>query len=327
MRKVVYTCPYVPAEWIAAHGLKPCRIVPFSTGQGSEIIRTEGLCPYVRDFVNNLSKEKDCITVFTTVCDQMRRGFDIIAGSLKMPAFLMNVPSTWQTVTSQRLYIDELQRLGNFLVQMGGKTPSNNTLSEVMLEYDAASQSILAARDKLSAIQYAGMLEQFNRDGLNSKCRIGFSPLCKKSIPLAIIGGPLLKQDFEILEITEQFGGRIVLNATENGERGLCTPFNRRKLMKNPLMELADAYFNGIHDASRRPNSELYKWIKKMLTEREVRGIIFHRNIWCDIWHAELQRLKDWAGLPVLDIESTGDDGSSMQRNKNRIRAFLEILH
>ena len=92
-------------------------------------------------------------------------------------------------------------------------------------------------------------------------------------------------------------------------------------------MELANAYFNSIHDASRRPNSELYKWLKKMLADREVRGIIFHRNLWCDIWHAELKRLKDWVGLPFLDIESTCDGESNQPRNENRIRAFLEMLH
>ncbi len=331
MKKVIYTCPYVPAEWIAAHGLKPCRIVPYSNGRGTEIIRTEGLCPYVRDFINNLNEEKDCIAIFTTLCDQMRRGFDIVSSRLDIPAFLMNVPSTWQTVTSQKLYLDELKRFGKFLVQMGGNTPSDKTLSEVMLKYDKSRKSVLEMNDKLSVIQYAELIEQFSKNGPDEQCRMGFSPCCKKiikhnSIPLAIVGSPLLKQDFEILEITEQLGGRIVLNATENGERGLCSPFNQRKLNENPLMELADAYFNGITDASRRPNSELYKWLKKNLVERDVRGIIFHRNIWCDIWHAELQRLKDWSGLPILDIESTGDNKSANQNTINRIRAFLEML-
>jgi benzoyl-CoA reductase/2-hydroxyglutaryl-CoA dehydratase subunit BcrC/BadD/HgdB len=332
MRKVVYTCPYVPAEWIAAHGLKPCRLIPYSNGTNSGIIRTEGLCPYVRDFINNLSEEKDCVTVFTTLCDQMRRGFDIVSSKLKTPAFLMNVPSTWQTVSSQKLYLDELKRLGNFLVQMGGKTPSDETLAETMFEYDKARKTILEMNDKLSALQFAQLLEQLGEDGPNVQCRMGgpghpgdFSPCCN-SIPLAIVGSPLLKQDFEILEITELLGGRIILNATENGERGLCSPFNKRKLKENPLLELADTYFNTIQDASRRPNNELYKWLKKNLVERDIRGIIFHRNIWCDLWHAELQRLKDWSGLPVLDIESIGDNKSTNENTINRIRAFLEML-
>jgi benzoyl-CoA reductase/2-hydroxyglutaryl-CoA dehydratase subunit BcrC/BadD/HgdB len=91
-------------------------------------------------------------------------------------------------------------------------------------------------------------------------------------------------------------------------------------------MELASAYFGGIQDASRRPNSGLYKWLKRKLTDRGVRGIIFHRYVWCDMWHAELQRLKDWTGLPVLDIDTTGDNETRRHRTENRIHAFLETL-
>ncbi len=332
MKKVIYTCPYVPAEWIASHGLKPCRIIPFSKGQCPEIIRTEGLCPWVRDFINNLSEEENCAAIFTTVCDQMRRGFDIVTTRLKIPAFLMNVPSISQTVACQKLYLDELKRLGNFLIQMGCKAPPDKALSDIMLNYEKARKAILAMNDKLPAKQFAEMLEHFGKDGPDEQRRMGFSPCGKnsgqqKNVPLAIIGSPLLKQDIEILEITEQLGGRIILNATENGERGLCAVFKTKNLKENPLMELADAYFNGIHDASRRPNIEFYKWLINILAERKVRGIIFHRNIWCDIWHAELHRLKELVDLPVLDIESTGDDKTTNQSTLNRIRAFLEMLH
>jgi hypothetical protein len=44
------------------------------------------------------------------------------------------------------------------------------------------------------------------------------------------------------------------------------------------------------------------------------------------MWHAELQRLKDWTDLPVLDIDTTGDNETRLHRTANRIRAFLETL-
>ena len=328
MKKIIYTCPYVPAEWIVAHGLKPCRIIPATANSGSAVTRVEGLCPYVRAFINTLVTEKEtCGIVVTTVCDQMRRGFDLIVRQCDNPAFLMNVPSTWQTVAAQKLYIDEIERLGRFLIRLGGKTPADDTLAEMMLEYDIARETLLETREKLSARQFAETVARFNRDGLNRKIdSFTYPESLIQGIPLAIIGGPMMKQDFEILEIAEQSGGRIVLNATETGERGLCASFDRRNLRENPLIELAGAYFGGIQDASRRPNNELYKWLKRELATRQVRGIIFHRNIFCDLWHAELRRLKDWAGLPVLDIDSTGESDSYRQRNSNRIRAFLEML-
>jgi benzoyl-CoA reductase/2-hydroxyglutaryl-CoA dehydratase subunit BcrC/BadD/HgdB len=196
-----------------------------------------------------------------------------------------------------------------------------------MLKYDAARQSILKARPYLSARQFSKTIAALGHDGPD-----GNPQQCKTTtkltggIPMAVIGGPMTKRDFDLFDMIESFGGRIVLDATETGERGLCAPFDRRRLREEPFMELAGAYFNGIHDASRRPNNELYKWLKIELTDRAVRGIIFRRYVWCDMWHAELHRLKDWAGLPVLDIDTAGDNEMERQRTTNRIRAFLEML-
>jgi benzoyl-CoA reductase/2-hydroxyglutaryl-CoA dehydratase subunit BcrC/BadD/HgdB len=153
----------------------------------------------------------------------------------------------------------------------------------------------------------------------------GSEPLTD-GVPLAMVGGPLMKQDFELFDTIEQSGGRIVLNATETGERGMCAPFDRRKLCDEPLMELVDAYFGSIPDASRRPNSDLYLWLKRELSGRGVLGIIFRRYVWCDMWHVELRRLKDWTDLPVLDIDTAGDNETDRHRTANRIRAFLEML-
>jgi hypothetical protein len=267
----------------------------------------------------------------------MRRAFDILVRRCNVPVFLMNVPNTWQNVGVQKLYIDELKRLGRFLIGLGGKPPLDDTLTEIMLEYDTARTSILAARGYLSAGQYAEKIAAFGRDGPSETPNntTGLEPLIE-GVPLAIVGGPLMRRDLDIFDIAEQAGGRIVLDATETGERGMCIPFDRRRLpvaarprhdgRDEPLMELANAYFGGIQDASRRPNSELYKWLKCKFTDRGVRGIIFHRYVWCDMWHAELQRLKDWTDIPVLDIDTTGGNETRLHRTANRIRAFLETL-
>ncbi len=263
----------------------------------------------------------------TTVCDQMRRAFDILVRRCDVPVFLMNVPNTWQNLGVQKLYIDELKRLGRFLIGLGGKSPSTETLAKIMLKYDTARTSILAAGGYLPAGKYAETIAAFGKDGPGEEfSNITNRELRIKGVPLAIVGGPLMRRDFDIFDIAEQAGGRIVLNAAETGERGMCAPFDRRGLRDGPLMELANAYFGGIQDASRRPNSGLYKWLKSKLIDREVRGIIFHRYLWCDMWHAELQRLKDWTGLPVLDIDTTGDNETRRHRTANRIHAFLETL-
>ncbi|HUT45325.1 MAG TPA: 2-hydroxyacyl-CoA dehydratase family protein [Sedimentisphaerales bacterium] len=328
MKTIIYTCPYVPAEWIAAHGLRASRLLLDHVDSASMFIRTEGVCPFVRSFISEVMKNKGAGgVVATTVCDQMRRAFDVLVRKSNLPAFLMNVPNTWQSLAAQKLYIDELKRLSRFLSRLGGKSPSNNTLAKIMLEYDAARGSILTAREYLSARQYAEAIAAFGRNGPDQTInRITGTEPQTDGVRLAMIGGPLMKQDFDLFDLIEQSGGRIVLDATETGERGLCVPFDHRRLRDEPLMELADAYFGGIRDASRRPNSELYKWLQRELASRDVQGIIFRRYLWCDIWHAELRRLKDFSNLPVLDIDTAGDNDIEQQRTVNRIRAFLEML-
>jgi benzoyl-CoA reductase/2-hydroxyglutaryl-CoA dehydratase subunit BcrC/BadD/HgdB len=128
-KTIVYTCPYVPAEWIAAHGLQPRRLIPLPVEGTLTIPRLEGLCPYARAFVNDVAASKDVNGVIvTTMCDQMRRVFDLLARRVNVPAFLLNEPSTWQTVAAQRLYLDELKRLGRFLVRLGGHEPDKEEL-------------------------------------------------------------------------------------------------------------------------------------------------------------------------------------------------------
>jgi benzoyl-CoA reductase/2-hydroxyglutaryl-CoA dehydratase subunit BcrC/BadD/HgdB len=328
VKTIIYTCPYVPAEWIAAHGLRACRLLLDRAKPDSALARAEGVCPFVRSFVGEVMNSTQANgVVVTTVCDQMRRAFDIIVRNCQLPAFLMNVPSTWQSLESQKLYIGELKRLSRFLTRLGGEPPSKETLAKIMLQHDRARKSVLAAREYLSARRYAEAIAGIGLEGpAKALDSVSAAKPPTDGVRLAIIGGPMIKQDFDLFDMIERAGGRIVLDATETGERGLCAAFDRRRLRDEPLMELAGAYFGGINDASRRPSSELYKWLRQEIASRRVGGIIFRRYVWCDLWHAELQRLKDWSNLPVLDIDTDGENDNDRLRTANRIRAFLEML-
>ena len=293
-RIIAYTCPYVPAEWIAAHGLRPRRLIPVPLEGILAIPRIEGLCPYARAFVNDVAASRDIDgIVVTTMCDQMRRVFDLLVRRVDTPAFLLNVPSTWQTVAAQRLYLDELKRLGRFLVRLGGHEPDKEELIRAMLD-------------------------QAHGNGVHG------TPY-GHGVPLALVGGPLMQRDRVLFDVVEECGGRIVLDATETGQRGVCRPFDRRRLVEDPLMELAEAYFR-IPDASRRPNSELYRWLKDQLVRAGARGIMVHHYVWCDTWRAEFTRLKEWVGLPVLRLDSEGDGRMNMARLHSRVLAFMEML-
>ncbi len=141
-------------------------------------------------------------------------------------------------------------------------------------------------------------------------------------IPLAVLGGPLLDPDYELFDLVEQLGGRVVLDATEGGERTLPRRSIRKRVAADPMQELADAYFDTIPDAFRRPNNRLYEWLASELAARQVRGIIFRRYVWCDLWHAELHRLRQWSSLPVLEIDAVREDTGGRTACKAESRHF-----
>lgn len=326
MKKIIYTCPFVPAEWIAAHGLQPRRVLLDANASAGLIGQMQGLCPFVRLFISE-AVTSSCAAgiIITTLCDQMRRSFDYLTANCKLPVFLMNVPKTSQNPAAFKLYQNELERLGKFLVALGGKTPSNKKLIKVMLDYDDKRKSLLSAASFFSPLKFSDAIAEFSKNG-----KINFPGRSKKTAmpgkPLAIVGGPLLKGDFALFNCIEKAGGFVALDASQTGELGLPSSFDRRKIYDSPLLELSNAYLGHIPDASRRPNNQLYLWLGRKFSERKIRGIIFRRFVWCDTWHAELYQLKQKFNIPVLDIELGGEDRLLPAETVGRIVAFLEII-
>ncbi len=222
---------------------------------------------------------------------------------------------------------------------MGGTAPASGDLGRVMLTYDRARQAARAVRDRISARQFAeslaavrGPLEDIrvhpcvSAVSSDARCERDSKPDAPLTgIPLAVVGGPLLAPDDALWDSIERAGGRVVLDATEGGERTLPAPFDPGRIAADPLGELAAAYF-GIPDVFRRPNSGLYDWLGRELTARQVRGIILRRYLWCDLWHAELHRLSGWSPVPVLELDVTPGDLAASSRMQVRIEAMLEML-
>jgi benzoyl-CoA reductase/2-hydroxyglutaryl-CoA dehydratase subunit BcrC/BadD/HgdB len=322
---VAYSCPFVPAEWLAAHGLHPRRMVPHANGTATGMGERMGVCPYARAFAGAVLPEAGVqAVVMTTVCDQMRRMAETLARESNAPVFLMHVPKTWETPAVHRYFRDELGRLGRFLVRLGGTAPDRNALIDTMLRYDAARAALAGARGHLTSRQWAAALMAFFRDGPDAQIP-GKRDTPARGIPLALVGGPGLSDGAALLDAIEAGGGTVVLDASAQGERTFPAPFDRRRLHDDPLGELVDAYFGYIPDAFRRPNSALYAYLKREIGDRGVKGIIFRRCVWCDTWHAEMQRMKEWAEIPMLVLEAD-DSGESQPRALSRIQAFLENL-
>jgi benzoyl-CoA reductase/2-hydroxyglutaryl-CoA dehydratase subunit BcrC/BadD/HgdB len=332
---IAYSSPFIPVEWIAAHGLRPHWLRPRSASSRLVLAVTRGICPYSGALLDTLFSEADnsepgpfsaCSALaLTTICDQMRYAAALAESGGRCPVFLLNVPSTWQTVEVRELYLDELRRFGRFMQRIGGAPPTDDELARVMLAYERARQKLQSMRANLSARRFADALAEL-RGSLTALAEPPAGSPRTEGIPLAVIGGPLLEDDYTFYDVLENAGGRVVLDATEGGERTLPKKFDPEKTAADPLQELAESYFTTIPDVFRRPNTGLYEWLEGKLAERRVRGIVFRRYVWCDLWHGELQRLKQWSPVPVLEIDAGADDLSAANRIQSRIESFLEML-
>jgi hypothetical protein len=268
--------------------------------------------------------------VFSTHCDQLRRGFDVVAGGAPRRVFLFNLPATWQTGIADRIFFSELERLGRFLVALGGQPPAVKGLAEIMTRYRLARSQLLEAAAYLPARQYGEALARFHWDG-SVNLREGVHAPGSDAVPLALVGGPLPAWQGRVLDAIETVGGRVVLNATETGERSLGPAFTPEQApvaactLPDLLRLLTRSFVDNCVDVFQRPNTRLYGWLKQRLAARKVRGILLWHYVGCDLWRAEAQPLRETFGLPVLLLDANEAAGDA-SRQAGRIQAFLESL-
>ena len=124
---IAYSSPFIPVEWIAAHGLQPHWLRPRSENGPAMLAVTRGVCPYAGALLDSIiSSDDGSAIVMTTICDQMRYAAALAESGGRCPVFLMNVPSTWQTAEVRALYLDELRRFGRFMQELGSRRQATN---------------------------------------------------------------------------------------------------------------------------------------------------------------------------------------------------------
>ncbi len=337
---VFYTSPWVPPEWIAAHGFQPRGVWSSPALDLRAAPLAEGVCAFAAGVLRLVEARPAAGFVLTTHCDQLRRGFDALDDATGNSTFLFNLPATWQTPTARRLYQAELRRLGRFLVKLGGAAPDRSRLQPICQAYEQARCRLRAAAGTRSGRRLMELSAHYHWTG---EAKSGSEPEPETgAVPLALVGGPLPPSLWGLLELIEAAGGRLVLDGTEAGERSLLPqvrlhppggPENQPTSTGAPrppdtedgVEILANAYFDAITAVFQRPNTRLYQWLRARVAARQVRGIILWHYVGCDLWRAEAQSLREALGLPVLLLEADETDGHSL-RHAGRIAAFIECL-
>jgi benzoyl-CoA reductase/2-hydroxyglutaryl-CoA dehydratase subunit BcrC/BadD/HgdB len=254
----------------------------------------------------------------------MRRLSEAIELSESRPVFLLNVPHTWKTLNARKLYASEVQRLGRFLNELGGESPSDHKLASSMSDFDKMRSELRALRGRLKPRQFSEIIADFGID-----TRIDFQSqtgtYVPRGIPLGLIGGPLLREHFRIFDLLEDCGGYVALDGTETGERAFPAPFDRRRVCEDPFPTLIDSYFDSIPDPARTPNTRLYEWLRSAIDRRNLRGIILARHLGCDNWHAEVGRMRESLRIPFFDLDITGSFADTPGKH-TRLQAFMEMI-
>ena len=315
-RAIVFSSPFLPPEWIAAHGWTPSRRRP---GPAPE---SEGVCRFSAGFAAMAGPDIRAM-VFATTCDPMRRGVEIGADE-SIPRFLFHVPATWQTPEAHGLYQSELKRLGKFLERLGGRAPASAELLEQMERFEAGREILLGRRETRLSRAHAEEMDRFHATG-EVPSAAPASSRSPAAIPLMLLGSPLRADDLHLLDLLDRAGGWVAVDATESGEREWPRRFDRRRMKEDAFDELADAYFGHIPAVFRRPNSQFFEWLAAARNRTPVRGIVFVAHPWCDLWHAELPRIREACALPVLSISLAGERAAD-EAWTTRIQAFLEML-
>ncbi|MDR3377054.1 MAG: 2-hydroxyacyl-CoA dehydratase family protein, partial [Verrucomicrobiae bacterium] len=254
--QVILTSPWIPAEWVRAHGLPVAGVWSAEELPRIGPALAAGVCAFAERIVRLAESQPEEAVVFTSTCDQLRRGFDAAVFHGQPRSFLFNVPATLSPA-ARWMYRQELERLGRFLVAQGGVVPSGERLKLEMLEADAQRAARLAAAVAREAP--------------------------KGLVPLALVGGPLSPAQKTIPEEIQAAGGWVALDGTENGERAWNVRFDF-SAGGDPFEVLLAGYFENLVDVFQRPNTRLYDWLRPRLESRDVRGIVLWQFTGCDLW-------------------------------------------
>ena len=130
---VLCTSPWIPPEWIKAHGLEPREFWNLA-GAVTPKARGQGTCAYSEGCLECATRHPEHPVIFDTSCDQLRRAFDVLQMTGGPGSFLFNLPATWQAPPASRIFRSELDRLSRWLQTLGGAVPDKQRLLQIIDE-------------------------------------------------------------------------------------------------------------------------------------------------------------------------------------------------
>ena len=348
-KKVVgFMCTYVPEEILYAANILPVRLrAPNCVETTSADVYLSHLnCTFIRSCLQFTLEDKYKFLdglVFTNSCDHVRRMYDILREIRPTDFPLLYLISVPHKVDDDLIswFRDELDRFKESVEKTFGVEITdaslrnaidvyNETRSLLRQLYDlrkgknlpltgAETLSVIVAGFSLPKNRYNELLRQL-LDELGE--REGISDY-RARLMIAGSGGC---DNPSYLQVMEDLGGFIVTDSLCFGSRYFWEPV---EVGNDPLFNLAKSYLNRPSCPRMVDNAgERCDFIKQMVKDYNVDGVVFQRIRYCDLWGGQLlyleKEMKE-SSIPMLSIDREYSLGAVGQL-RTRVQAFLERI-
>lgn len=319
-------CSYVPRELIEAFGMKTVRVSAHgsvSSESEGEKITSPNVCSWCKSILG--IKQKGEI-IGCSSCDQMKRALEIDGRRNSRMPLIINMPAT-RSRSAREHYKNEIFWLVNKLEGLNRNKLDKGVLRSIISKRNLIRKKIRKIRSHLSAGELTSIIHLeylYNTDEMLTFLDNLKIEQKKEKNPLRILvaGSPMAFEERNILEFIETLNVNIAADATCTGDRYI--DFDVRE-EGDPLIQLANSYFEKAPCIWMRPNDEFYEYANKLIKERSIHGVIWHSVQFCDIWNLEFQRASEKLKLPILQLAMTYADITS-SRIQTRIESFVENL-
>lgn len=346
-KKVVgFTCTYVPEEILYAADILPVRLRAPNCAEttSADVYLSHLNCTFMRSCLEFTLQDRFKFLdglIFTNSCDHVRRVYDILREIRPADFRLLYLISVPHKVDEELIawFRDELARFKESIEETFGVEITETSLRNAIDTYNetryllrklydlrkektppltgAETLSVIVAGFSLPKVRYNDLLRQLlgqlaEREGISDY---------RARLMIAGSGGC---DNPAYLQVMEDLGGLIVTDSLCFGSRYFWEPV---EVGDDLLLSLAKAYLNRpscprmVDDVGERSD-----FIKRMVNDFNVDGVVFQRIRYCDLWGGQLLHLEKEmkeSSIPMLSIDREYSLGAVGQL-RTRVQAFLE---
>lgn len=322
---VGYICLRVPPETIEACGADAVRIVPRPGYDPSTFtpIRPDG-CSFCRSvpaiLETNYYRNLDAV-IAGACCDQMRRLMDTLKNLLDVPVILFGAPRTWNA--DPDYFREEMVSALLKIEAVTSHSPTETELLERIKAHNNLKNTVnhLRRQDKLPT----ALLQKIACSILPPEEILSFLDghqnwsTINADIRLMLVGS--IPGVWE-LDIIESNGSRVVADSTCLGDRVF---YRLTSEEGDPIHQLYKTYVEDNLCPHRRPVTPTIDYVKNLMDERRVDGVVYRSVKYCHPWGLMAERMKKELDAPILIVD---DDLTSpaVENFRTRMGAFTEML-